>query len=143
MRLCFLIEKVYYPYNKWLGSMFSKRLLSGLHIGNMLNGALHSDSWTEKEQYLNQAYEAIGEMQNGLGYFRKVEAKVSPYYDRPYQVIHAERFAAAARESIQNEQLRSLRFSIGSIDQFIDSTDFLMTPKLNRKARQLFEEKDS
>ncbi len=142
MRLCFLIEQVYYPYNKWLGSMFSRRLSCGAYLGKLFNEVLQSYSWPEKEKYLSQAYEAIGEMQNSLGYFRKVEAKVSRYFDRPYQVIRAERFAAAAREAIRDERMRSLPVSIGSIDQFIDSTDFLMDTKLSRRARLLFEELD-
>jgi hypothetical protein len=55
------------------------------------------------------------------------------YYDRPYRVIEAERFARALRERISDERVRALPL-IGAVDQFIDSTDAIGNGAVSRSA---------
>lgn len=64
---------------------------------------------------------------------------VSPFYDRPYLVIHADRFASAIGGAIADPEVRSIGFAAGSVDQFVDSTDVLTNPIAYRRLRTLYE----
>lgn len=46
------------------------------------------------------------------------------YHSRPFQVLHAERFAKALLDTVTDPELRALPLS-GSVDQWADNTDFL------------------
>jgi hypothetical protein len=70
-------------------------------------------------------------MHNALRLTEPVEPVVTPFYDRPYQIIHAERFEQALRQSIADERLRELP-PTGGVDQFIDSTDAMAHAALRR-----------
>lgn len=122
MRLCFLMEKRYWPYNKWFGSAFSQLNCSAA-LSPILSAVLDSTTWRERERYLNQAYIYVAEMHNKLGITEPVDTSVSQFYDRPYMVIHAERFAMALMDKVDSPFLKSIKRMVGSVDQFIDSTD--------------------
>ncbi|OLZ11214.1 hypothetical protein [Sulfobacillus thermosulfidooxidans] len=66
---------------------------------------------------------------------------VSPFYERPYAVIHAERIAEALWSTLMESPDRSLyeplRF-VGSVDQLSDNTDFLSHPQCTTAYRTLF-----
>ena len=47
-----------------------------------------------------------------------------PYHDRPFQVLHAERFSQALLDGISDPGLRDLPLT-GAVDQFADNTDLL------------------
>jgi hypothetical protein len=64
---------------------------------------------------------------------RPLKPHTRSYYDRPYQVLDAGRFANALREAIADPQIRQLP-AIGAVDQFIDSTDALGNIQLLRAA---------
>lgn len=138
MKLCFLLEKTYAPYSKWLGMAFA-RLQCSKELIPVLEQILSSDACKERETGLSHAYEIVGNLHNSLGVTEYVEAKISRYHGRPYLVIHAKRFAEAARSAIKDENVRAISVSIGSVDQFVDSTDALMDIKLLRKLRTIFE----
>ena len=61
---------------------------------------------------------------NDLGFTPPLDTRVRRFYERPYQVIGAERFTAALREAIADPQVRQLPLT-GAVDQFMDSTDAL------------------
>ena len=138
IRLCFLLEKTYIPYSKWLGTAFAQ-LPCSKQLGPVFTRVLHSTTWKEREKWLSRAYEIAGNLHNSLGVTRHVEAKVSDYYNRPYLVIHAERFVKATRDAIEDENVKAIRVIIGSVDQFLDSTDMLSNPQLFRLSKALFE----
>jgi len=124
MRLCFLIERTYIPYSKWLGSAFA-RLRCAPRVGPALEQALQASSWLERERGLSSAYEDVATMHNALGLTDPLPAHVSRFHDRPYLVIDADRFVEALRAAITSEEVRRLPPHIGSVDQFVDSTDVL------------------
>jgi hypothetical protein len=64
-------------------------------------------------------------MHNRLGITQPLPAEVSPFFDRPYRVIHSGRFVDAIREAIADPAVRRLPPYLGSVDQFADSTDVL------------------
>jgi hypothetical protein len=53
-----------------------------------------------------------------------VDPSVRGYYDRPFRVIGAGRFADALTRAITDPVIRSLPLA-GTADQFLDSTDAL------------------
>ena len=124
MRLCFLMEQQYAPYIKWLGTAFA-RLDCAAELGPVLSRALTADSWQARERPLTRAYECVARMHNDLHITDPLPARVSPYYERPFLVIHASRFADAIHAQITSAEVLALPASLGSVDQFADSTDAL------------------
>lgn len=123
MRLGFLMEKTYAPYTKWFGTAFA-RLRCGPTLVPILEQAVSAPSWQEREAHLSAAYSGMAELHNGLGVTEPLSTEVSPYFNRPYQVISAGRFVEALFEAIQEPEVRRLPL-IGSATQFVDSTDVL------------------
>jgi hypothetical protein len=124
MRLAFLMEQTYAPYVKWLGTAFA-RLACAAELLPSLEGALAARAWEDREAYMSEAYETVARMHNALGITPPLEESVSQFHSRPFQVIHAERFVDAIRAEIVDPEVLALPESLGSIDQFIDSTDAL------------------
>ncbi|HEX5439369.1 MAG TPA: DUF4037 domain-containing protein [Ktedonobacterales bacterium] len=127
MRLCFLLERRYVPYSKWFGTAFSRLACAG-QPGPHLTASLAASNWQEREAHLADAYEAVASLQNALALTDPLDPTPRRYHDRPYRVIHAERFANALATTIQDEELRRIMESVGlvgAVDQFADSTDIL------------------
>jgi hypothetical protein len=124
MHLAFLLERQYMPYAKWLGTAFSRLACAGLLEPSLL-GALGATDWPERERHLSAAYETVARMQNGLGLSEPVADSVSPFYGRPFQVIHGDRFAAALRAAISDAAVKRLPPNPGNTTQWVDSTDML------------------
>ncbi|MEO8153034.1 MAG: DUF4037 domain-containing protein [Rhizobacter sp.] len=124
MRLCFLMERCYAPYTKWLGTAFA-RLRCGPALLPVFEQVLHAGSWPEREGRMTQAYAIVADMHNALGLTPALAATVSPFHDRPYLVIHGDRFADALHTAITDPAVKALPRGLGSVDQFIDSTDVL------------------
>lgn len=86
-----------------------------------------------RERRLGDAYEAVGALQNRSGLAEEVDPGRRPYHSRPFQVLHAERFAHALARTLTDPELRG-RPLTGSVDQWADSTDFLARPGAVRAA---------
>jgi hypothetical protein len=137
MRLAFLIERTYAPYAKWFGTAFS-RLQSAPALTPYLQAALAAKSWEERQAALSPAYEIVAEMQNALSITDPLPAKVSRYYDRPFDVIQGEHFADAIEAKIDDARIRALPKQIGSIDQFVNSTDILTHADRRRRLVEVY-----
>jgi hypothetical protein len=129
MKLCFIMEKKYAPYNKWFGSAF-KKLKIAEKLLPVLNNILKGPGWQEREKYLCEAFVIIGEMHNDPGITEHIEVKISNFFERPYRVVNAGRFAESIKKAIKHEEVRNIKFPIGSVDQFIDCTDLSDNIKL-------------
>ncbi|EWM12345.1 hypothetical protein [Kutzneria sp. 744] len=90
----------------------------------MLRGALAATEWNAREEHLAAAYRTVAAMHNGLGLTEPVDPATRPYHTRPYQVLHAERFADALFATITDPEVRRLPL-YGNADQAFDSTDAL------------------
>ncbi|MFF0152590.1 DUF4037 domain-containing protein [Micromonospora sp. NPDC005203] len=123
MRLRLLIDRTYPPYSKWLGTAFA-RLPDTDRLATALAAALGADNWQDREQHLVTAYETVATRHNDLGLTAPVDPHVRPFHDRPFRVLHAERFTQALIGSISDHVLRALP-PTGAIDQFVDNTDAL------------------
>jgi hypothetical protein len=114
MRLCLLMYRTYPPYSKWLGSAFARLPLAD-KVKPMLTAALAATAWQDRETHLATAYTTIAQAHNDLGLTEPVDPGTSPYHDRPFQVLHAERFTQALLETGMP--------LTGAIDQFADNAD--------------------
>jgi hypothetical protein len=127
MRLCFLQARTYAPYSKWFGTAFA-RLSIAPSIQPFLSQALAASTWQAREAALARAYTIAAEAHNALGITEPLDPQPSAFHDRPYQVLHAARFAAASAAAIQDTHVRALVESaglVGGVDQWIDATDVL------------------
>jgi hypothetical protein len=137
MSLCFLMERQYAPYPKWFGSAF-RQLSCAADLYPTLWRALQATTWQAREGALGEVYETLARWHNRLGITEPLPETVSPFYSRPFQVIHADRFAGAIRERITDPDVQQIaeRGLLGSIDQFSDSTDLRSNsgwrPRLNK-----------
>src|SRR6185437_8049269 len=126
MRLCFLLERRYAPYSKWFGTAFS-HLACARQLGPCLTAVLAASNWQEREGQLAEAYVTAARMQNALALTDPLDPTPRLYHDRPYRVIHAERFANALAATIHDVQIQDIIAGglVGAVDQFADSTDIL------------------
>lgn len=122
MHLCFLMEKQYAPYAKWLGTAFS-RLACAPAMEPLLRRVQVAASWEERQGPLGEAYEMLAGMHNTLGLTRAMHTEVSYFFDRPWKVIHGEAFAQALVEKIEDDEVKAIanRSLIGSVSQWSDN----------------------
>jgi hypothetical protein len=130
-RLTLLMQRVYPPYSKWLGTALA-RTPAGARLVPLLTRAATAGSWRDREDGLCACYQAAAELHNDLGLTGQVDPAVRPsFYDRPYRVLGAARFARALLEAISDERIRALPLT-GAVDQLIDSTDALTDRRLRQ-----------
>ncbi len=122
MRLQLLMHRRYPPYNKWLGTA-TARLPGGDALTGTLDQALTAHG-REREEHLGGAYQQVAVTHNGLGLTEPLDPTPRPFFDRPFQVLDAGRFAAALRDGIGDPEVRALPV-LGGVDQFADSTALL------------------
>jgi Domain of unknown function (DUF4037) len=137
MRLCFLLERRYAPYSKWVGTAFG-RLESAAAVGPLLSAAMAADRWPAAEGSLVGAYREVAERHNRLGLTEPLDPGPRRFHDRPWLVLDADRFVAACLEAMADRALASFQ-PIGAIDQFVDSTDVLgFRPALCRRVGRVY-----
>jgi hypothetical protein len=137
VRLCFLLERKYAPYSKWLGTAF-RDLDANEAIGNALLTALTAVHYPERESALLEALTWVASRHNGLAVTARVDEGVSLYHDRPYRVVASGRFVQACLDAVTDPWLKSLP-PIGAIDQFVDSADVLSYASTARSAVAMFD----
>ena len=130
MRLSFLIERRYAPYSKWLGSAF-RNLRMALGLAPLLEAALKATDYPARETALCSAYEYIARCYNRLNLTPPVDPETRLFYKRPFRVLGGDRFAKVCLAAIQDEWLREQPL-VGSVDQFVDSTDVLSSAHRSR-----------
>ncbi len=137
MRLAFLLERRYAPYSKWLGTAFA-RLRCGPTLTPILNRVLATHPWQARQAPLCEAYVILAEMHNALGVTERVEPTITDYFNRPYKVLFAERFADATRAAIRDARVQAIDANIGGADQWADSTDINSYATRMQKLRVLY-----
>ena len=137
IRLCFLLERRYAPYSKWLGSAFAQ-LEAAEDVGPPLERALAATGFEEREQGLVEAFERAAERHNALGATEPVDPAIGLFHSRPFRVLGSGRFVDACLAEVTDPWLRSLPL-VGSVDQLADSTDVLSHPPPARRLGALYE----
>ncbi|MGI5239533.1 DUF4037 domain-containing protein [Dactylosporangium sp. CA-139066] len=130
MRLSLLLAGRFPVYSKWLGTAF-RTLPEAAGIAEGCRTALAAEHAGARQAALCDAYELAGEWQNRLGLAPPVDATRRPYFDRPYPVIGAGRFAEALLAEVADPEVAALP-PVGAVDQYVDSTAALTEPRLAR-----------
>ncbi|WP_051478863.1 DUF4037 domain-containing protein [Arthrobacter sp. H5] len=127
LRMALLHTRAYAPYSKWLGTAFSL-LRDPDGLGGCLKNALRAAKTVDREHHLGQAYQLLAARFNQLlPEDARLDTALRPFFDRPALILDAERFVSAALANVQDAETKALPL-VGSIDQFIDSTDVLSSP---------------
>jgi hypothetical protein len=130
VRLCLLMERRYPPYSKWIGMAFGRLDCAG-SLGPIFASAVRAGDADDLQHHMAAAYEGVAARHNELGITEQIDARTRPFWNRGYPVILADRFVAAIRQEISTAPLRDLPL-VGSVDQFVDSTDVLGRAELAR-----------
>ena len=137
MRLCFLIERQYAPYSKWLGTAFSQ-LQCARALTPLFHRTLAASEWKQREAALVPAFEAIARAFNDLGVTEPLDPTVRRFFSRPFRVLGSGRFAEAC---MARTTLSHLGWH-GAIDQFVDSVDVLSYPPVAQRLRSFLGGRD-
>jgi hypothetical protein len=123
MRLVMLLRRRYPPYAKWLGTAF-RRTADAEVLGPDLIGAVRAGGWRAREEHLCRAYEYVAGLHNSLDICAPVDPSCRNFWDRPFRVLDADRFATALRDAVTDPAVGNLPL-IGNVDQIADNTDVL------------------
>jgi hypothetical protein len=107
MRLCFLLERRYAPYAKWLGSAF-RRLPVSQGVGPPLERALAADDHPAREEALVEAVQLVAAAHNALGLTKAVDPSARLFHERPFRVLGSGRVVDACVAAIADPFLRTL-----------------------------------
>jgi hypothetical protein len=137
MCLAFLLERKYWPYPKWFGTAFAE-LEAATRVGPALERAVDARDLASREEALCRAYEEMARRHNATGLTAWVDPTPRRFHHRPYRVLMADRFAEACVAAIGDSALRDLPL-VGSVDQFVDSTDVLSTVTRASRLRAFYD----
>jgi hypothetical protein len=126
IRLAMLLDHRYWPYQKWLGTAFT-RVEHHDGLPEHLTAALHARGVAQREAGLARAYTALAQRHNATGLTESLDPTIRRYHERPARVLMADRFATATAATVTDPTLRALPL-IGSVDQIVDNTDVLCDP---------------
>ncbi|WP_202870368.1 DUF4037 domain-containing protein [Kribbella sp. VKM Ac-2571] len=136
MRLCFLMERQYAPYSKWLGTAFS-RLTCGPQLAPLLLEVQRATTWQDRENALLPVYEKLSEMHNALSVTDPVATGIVQMWDRPFKVLWGD-FPAALRDRIEDPAVKELagQWPVGGADKF---REMMTPPSYRSRLRRVFE----
>jgi len=137
MRLCFLMERKYAPYTKWFGTAFSE-LECASELGPIFKDVLLSSAWKERESNFAKAYRVIARMHNALKITPPIVEDVSNYYGRPYLVFEPPDLIRDILISFTDEEVKAIKHGLGSVNQFVDSTDQLSNNSLVKVLKAVY-----
>ena len=139
MRLCFLMERTYAPYPKWLGAAF-RRLQCGPALDPVLREVLAARDWESRESHLVVAYQSVAAMHNELGITNPLSDRVARFFERPFRVMAFHGFSDALLGRVDagflTDALR--RSPIGGVDLVSDSPGVLEEPGFRPALRRLY-----
>jgi hypothetical protein len=137
MRLHFLLARSYWPYTKWFGTAY-RSVAGSDELVPVFAAATEAPDIDARETALVRAYETVARLHNDAGITAPVDPSVRNFHGRPFKVLASERFVEACLATVRDEWLRSLPL-VGSIDQFVDSTDVLSFADRARRLRDFYQ----
>lgn len=137
MGLCFLMERKYAPYSKWFGTAFSS-LSNAQKLAPVFREVLQANEWRERQASLARAYKMVARMHNDLSITIPLKEEAAQYGGRPYLVLGDERYVEELRKELTSEEVKNIKHTLGSINQFIDSNSQLNNPLLCKKMKELY-----
>ena len=123
--LAFALSRRWAPYAKWRGTAF-RSLPVAARLGPLLDAAVAAAGWRERENALATACELILDIQREQGLPAPGSA-VIPFFDRPYRTVD-DAVPQGLLGAITDPDVARLPPMVGSIEQWVDSTDVLSSP---------------
>jgi hypothetical protein len=137
MRLALLLARRYPPYPKWLGTAFAA-LEHADGLDRQLAAVVGATEAGKREAALAAALTTLARRHNGARVSDEVDPTIRPFHSRPAMVLMADRFVDACLAQVSDPLLRRLPL-VGSVDQFVDSTDVLSDPVRCRRLASIYE----
>lgn len=120
MFMCFLLERKYASYDKWFGTAFNNWLPCAEKMRPLLLEIMEEKNWVKRQDLLSKAYQELGKMCNKLKLTKPISTKIVEYFGRGYSYVDVWEFEEKVFNTIENEQLKEMKFKMGNIDQFIN-----------------------
>ncbi len=122
--LCFLMERRYAPYPKWLGRAF-QQLDCARELAPILEAVQLARDYRERERHLCRAWQVLNRLHNNLRLTKPIAPAVQEFHGRGFLVSAAWRYVGALIDCLTCVELQQVaaRSLIGGIDQFSDNTD--------------------
>ena len=142
VRLAFLIERRYAPWDQWLARSFAG-LRCASRLGPPLQRALTAYDWIQRDLRLADAYTLLAAMHNNLGLTAPLPTEAGRS-ERGFATIDAGRFAAALVELVDDEALKPLvPMLAGGVDQLLASDEALLDPSFLTSLASVLEAGDA
>lgn len=135
MKICFYLEEQYIPYSKWFGSAFN-RLQVSLEIKDLLQIILSTNEPVKIEDKLALLYTKILAYQNSKNITDAIDVSTQFYYGRPYKVVFANRIVEALMNSIEDKELKDVKYRLVGFEQKVDGMDFTSQSNFLKKVTQ-------
>lgn len=135
MRLAFLLNRKYMPYEKWFGTAFSKLKIAE-KLEPLLLAILTEDDWKKRDKLLCEAYMLLVEEQNKLELTPEILVEPIPFFNRNMTIIDVQKIMEELKKAIK-PPLDKIP-PIGSVDQLLEVGGGLGA-KLAEKARVFYE----
>jgi Domain of unknown function (DUF4037) len=120
--LAFALSRRWAPYAKWRGTVF-RSLPVATTLRPLLDAAVAAPGWRERENALATACEVLVGIQREQGQ-PAPQSAVIPFFDRPYRTVD-EAVPQGLLAAIADPDVARLPPMVGSIEQWVDSTDVL------------------
>lgn len=124
LSLAFALSRRWAPYAKWRGTVF-RSLPVAARLGPLLDAAV-APGWREREDALAAACEVLLDLQRDRG-LPAPESAVIPFFSRPYRTVDPA-VPRGLLAGITDPDVARLPEMVGSIEQWVDSTDVLSSP---------------
>ena len=136
MRLAFLLNRKYTPYEKWFGTFFSKLKIAE-ELEPLLLSIFTEEDWKQRDKLLCEAYMLLVEEQNKLEITPKIIVEPMPFFSRNMTIIDIQKVIDELKKTIK-PPLDNIP-PIGSVDQLLEVGGGL-SAKFAEKARIFYEE---
>lgn len=137
IHLCFLIERAYAPYSKWLGTAFSQ-LECAAELAPLFAGVLGANSWEARQNGLVKAYPIVIRRFNELSIVGPMKDEVANYFSRSMLTIQDESAVENLLAAIEDERVRNIGHRLGSLNQAIGASAPLDDTALTQYLKKLY-----
>jgi hypothetical protein len=135
MRLAFLLNRKYVPYEKWFGTVFSKLKIAE-KLEPLLLAIFTEEDWKQRDTLLCEAYMLLVKEQNKLEITLKIIVEPMPFFNRNMTIIDIQKIIDELKKAIK-PPLDNIP-PIGSVDQLLEIGGGL-SAKFAEKARIFYE----
>jgi hypothetical protein len=130
MKLCFYLERRYFPYSKWFGSAF-RQLDCAASLGPMLRKGLLAAHYKTCEAILCEILCKVVERHNALGITATAKAEIINCYQRGFLCLDVEPVCNVLKERLEATPLAKLDWGLLSKVVLYDDSNFGNSAGLN------------